>query len=264
MTTFCIRGFYICSKTNSMQKLFSFSFPFVFLLGCLSSGNDSKNDPQYIVDQAIEACGGEKFLHAEISFTFRDRKYISVRNNGDFQYERLFGENGDSIRDVLNNQGFYREVNGARVEIPDSMAVKYTSSVNSVLYFAVLPFGLNDPAVKKKYLGQVQIKDIAYHKISITFAQEGGGEDFQDQFVYWFRTDNFRMDYFAYRYYTEEGGLRFREAYNTRTVGGLVFSDYVNYKADPEKYSVEDTDRLFEENKLEELSRVELQEITVH
>ncbi|MEZ4774172.1 MAG: DUF6503 family protein [Bacteroidia bacterium] len=247
-----------------MQKLISFSFPFVFLFGCLSSENTNKNDPQWIIDQAIKAYGGEKFSHAEIAFTFRDRAYISIRNGGDYQYERLFEENGDSVRDVLNNQGFYREINQVRTEIPDSMAVKYSNSVNSVIYFSVLPFGLNDPAVRKKYLAQVQIKDISYHKIEVSFDQEGGGEDFNDLFVYWFRTDNFRMDYFAYRYYTEEGGIRFREAYNTRTVGGLVFSDYINYQADPEKFSVEETDRLFEENKLEPLSRIELEQVVVH
>ncbi|MDX2247709.1 MAG: DUF6503 family protein [Bacteroidia bacterium] len=246
-----------------MQIRFLQGLAIILLTGCLTLDKKNLNDPQHIVDRAIEVYGGEQFLQAEINFTFRDRDYISIRNQGSYQYERLFQENGNSVRDVLNNQGFYREINGSRAEIPDTMATKYTNSVNSVIYFAVLPFGLNDPAVRKEYLGQAFIQKIPYHKIRVTFDSQGGGEDFQDVFVYWFRTDNYRMDYFAYRYYTEEGGIRFRQAYNTRNVNGLLFSDYRNYKADPAQYKVEETDRLFEENKMEELSKIELENIAV-
>ncbi|MEZ4828884.1 MAG: DUF6503 family protein [Bacteroidia bacterium] len=246
-----------------MQNIIWYCLSVFFLSGCVSSVNHSSTDPQPIVDQAIAAHGGDKFLHAEISFSFRDRKYLSLRDNGHFQFERIFIENGDSIRDVLSNEGFFREVNGQRVAIPDSMALKYSNSVNSVIYFAVLPFGLNDPAVQKSYLGEVEIKAVPYHKIKVTFGQDGGGVDFEDEFVYWFRTDNFRMDYLAYLYHTEGGGMRFRKAYNTRTIGGLVISDYVNYEADPRQYRVEQTDSLFEAQSLKELSVIELQSVSV-
>jgi len=129
---------------------------------------------QDIVDKTIEVSGGDKYLNAEIDFDFRDKHYRSVREGGKFQYERQFQDSIGIIKDVLNNDGFQRFVNDTLTKIPDSMAVKYTSSVNSVHYFALLPYGLNDAAVNKSSLGEVSIKDKLYYKIKVTFSQEGG------------------------------------------------------------------------------------------
>ncbi|MEL7534879.1 MAG: DUF6503 family protein, partial [Bacteroidota bacterium] len=108
----------------------------------------------------------------------------------------------------------------------------YSNSVNSVLYFIRLPYGLNDPAVNKKYLGEESIKGKKYHKIEVTFEQEGGGKDYDDVFVYWLDQQSHYLDYLAYSYETDGGGLRFRKAFNARTIGGIRFQDYVNYKAE--------------------------------
>jgi hypothetical protein len=97
----------------------------------------------------------------------------------------------------------------------------------------------------------------------VTFRQESGGEDFEDVFVYWFATDDYSMDFLAYSYHTDGGGMRFRKAKNKRTVNGLVFQDYDNYKADPDTYNVEELDKAFENAKLELLSKIELENIEV-
>ena len=70
------------------------------------------------------------------------------------------------------------------------------------------------------------------------------------------------MDYLAYSYHTDGGGMRFRASYNVRTVGGIRFADYVNYEADP-SLQIETLDELFTEGKLKELSRIELVNIKV-
>ena len=217
---------------------------------------------QSIIDQSIEAHGGSAYPTAHIQYTFRDRQYVLTRNGGQFQYERIFEQEGDKIRDILNNDGFIREINGQKTQIPDTMAAKYSNSVNSVHYFAQLPYGLNDPAVNKQYLGISQIKGIPYHKIQVSFQQEGGGKDYEDVFVYWIHTESFHMDYLAYSYETEGGGLRFRESYNAREVGDIRYQDYVNYKADPAKWEVHELDQAFNEGKLKELSKIELESIT--
>lgn len=247
-----------------MTKSFLYLLCLTLMTGCAGWNSENNYDPQEIVDKAIAFHGGEKFEQARISFTFRERDYISIRNGGQYQYERLFQDTAaNQYRDVLTNDGFYREINGSQAVIPDTMAAKYSNSVNSVLYFAVLPYGLNDPAVRKDYLGIANVGDGKYFKVKVTFQQEGGGKDFEDVFVYWFRMDTYQMDYMAYRYFTDGGGIRFREAYNVRNIGGLRFADYINYKADPEKYGVEETDMLFNEGKLEELSKIELENVVV-
>ena len=219
---------------------------------------------QDIVDKTIESSGGDKYLNAEIAFDFRDKHYRSFRGGGKFQFEREFTDSIGTIKDVLNNDGFQRFINNERAEIPDTMAVKYTSSVNSVHYFAQLPFGLNDAAVNKSSLGEVYINDKLYYKIKVWFSQEGGGEDFEDVFIYWINKETFNADYIAYSYIEDDGiGIRFREAYNERVVNGLRFVDYNNYKSEDVAIDLLGLDQAFEDGNLKLLSKIELKNIMV-
>ena len=148
--------------------------------------------------------------------------------------------------------------------MPDSTATKYANSVNSVHYFVQLPYGLNDPAVKKELLGEAEIIDKKYYEVKVTFAQDGGGTDHEDEYMYWIAKDNFTVDYFAYKFYTGEGGIRFRKAYNPRMVNGIRFVDYENYKLEPWKsVDLKTVDELFDAGKLELLSKIKTEDISV-
>ena len=230
----------------------------------LSAPEEATNPAIAIVNEAIEVSGGDNYLNSRISFDFRDRSYVGTRNGGLFTYERIFEDSLGSYRDILDNDSFTRELNGQAIDVIDTMAQKYTNSVNSVLYFALLPYGLNDGAVNKKYLGEASVNDTQYDKIEITFQQEGGGVDYQDVFVYWINKETRFVDYFGYTYETDGGGVRFREAYNARVISGIRFQDYVNYKpADGDSTELAEYDRLLQEDKLVELSRIELKNIEV-
>ena len=238
---------------------------FLFLVITVSSCNtEVAVSAEDVINKTIEVSGGEKYFSTEIDFDFRDKHYRSVREYGKFQYERQFQDSIGIIKDVLNNSGFQRFINDEVAEIPDSMAVKYTSSVNSVHYFALLPFGLNDAAVNKSNLGDVTLNDKLYHKIKIWFNQEGGGEDFEDVFIYWIDTETFKADYIAYSYIEDDGiGIRFREAYNERIVNGLRFIDYNNYKSEEADMNLLGLDKAFESGNLKLLSKIELENIMV-
>jgi len=164
---------------------------------------------------------------------------------------------------VLNNKGLFREINGQKVSLSPKDSSAYSNSVNSVLYFALLPYFLNDPAVNATYLGEADIKGEPYHEIMVTFSKEGGGKDHEDEFVYWIHQERHTMDYLAYNYLTDGGGARFREAYNTRTVEGIRFADYINYKPEGDSRDVATFDSLFEAGKLEELSRIDSENVQV-
>jgi hypothetical protein len=219
-------------------------------------------EAQPVIDQAIEAHGGERFKAMEVSFDFRDRHYRTIRNGGLFIYERSFRDSTGAVTDVLNNQGFTRTINGAPVDLPAERVQAFSSSVNSVQYFALLPFGLNDPAVIKHLVGTVTIRQLPYSKVKVTFKQQGGGKDFEDEFLYWVNQKTHTVDYLAYTYATDGGGIRFREAINARTLGGIRFQDYINYEA-ATTIDFMQIDKLFEAGKLKELSRIELENIQV-
>lgn len=223
------------------------------------------SESQKIVDKAREVHGSALVAQADITFNFRERAYKSLRDGGAFQYERIFNDSVDNkVRDILNNDGFIREVNAEKVTLLQEKEKAYANSVNSVLYFALLPYNLNDEAVNKKYLGTGTIKGENYHKIKITFGRENGGKDFEDEFVYFFHTEKNTMDYLAYNYLTDGGGARFREAYNQREISGILFSDFINYgPVDESRRDVENFDKLFEEGQLKELSRIDSEDVKV-
>jgi hypothetical protein len=245
---------------SALKSHFGCLFSLVMLGGCLSQSAD----PQKIINAAIDAHGGDSFDKTRITFTFRDRQYERERDGGYFVFRRIFTDStGRTVADMLTNDDFIREVEGQQVALSYEDRQKYTASVNSVIYFALLPYRLNDAAVQKRYLGRAEIKGEPYHKVEITFMESGGGEDFSDVFVYWVHQEKATMDYLAYSYAEEDGmGVRFREAYNARRVGGILFQDYINYKGPGELYPGK-LDSLFALNQLDLLSRIDLEEMAV-
>ena len=237
----------------------------IAVISVFSCKQQDSYNAQNIIDKAIRVSGGEKIPNSIIDFDFRNRHYKAIRNNEGFQYERVFQDSTQTIKDVLSNTGFQRYIDERPVKVAVSMAPRYSSSINAVHYFSVLPFGLNDAAVNKAYLGDVELKGNTYHKIKITFNQVGGGEDFEDVFIYWINTKTFKADYIAYSYSEPDGlGLRFREAHNERYVNGVRFVDYNNYKPKANSIMLENLDALFENDKLELLSKIDLENITVN
>lgn len=217
-----------------------------------------------IVTKSIEKAGGKLFENSVVRFDFRDKFYVARRDKGQFSLIRMFKDNNDSVFDLLTNSNFDRFINNSRVILEDSMKAKFSASVNSVHYFSVLPYGLNAEAVKKTLLGSEKIKNKDYYKVKVTFNPDGGGEDYEDVFVYWFDRENFKVEYLAYSYNEVDGvGMRFREAYNERYVEGIRFVDYNNYKAENNKLELFDLGKAFEEDKLKLLSKIELENIQV-
>lgn len=250
----------------SNNSLFSRQWQFAayILVACNLISCQQRNDAQEIIDKSIEKHGGGYYHNVLVSFDFRGRHYtINKEDGGQFEYTRGFSDSLGTYLDVYNNDGFKRILNDAEIQIADTMAAKYMNSVNSVVYFATIPFVLNDGAVMKEYLGICSIKDEKYHKIEISFREEGGGKDFDDVFVYWINAESYTVDYFAYEYSTDGGGRRFREVLNRRRVGEILFSDHINYKYDSEDTDITEFDQLYEDNQLEELSRIVLENIQV-
>lgn len=247
-----------------------FLYALLFLV-ILSSCNEKKEKTpaEDIIDKAIENAGGDKYEKAEIHFTFRESKYSSRRDGEQFEYTRTITDSLGEARDVLTNEGF-RRFRGEQEEVlHDTMQTKFSNSVNSVHYFVLLPYGLNDPAAQEELVGEDTISGEPYYEIKVTFAQEGGGTDYEDEYMYWIHQEDYTVDYLAYRFYVNEGGIRFRKVINPRVVEGIRFVDYENYKLEDnwETIDLKELDELFEAGKfsllsmiVSEIEKVEIQE----
>lgn len=238
----------------------------LFFLPLLISCAEEKKMPtaQEIVDKSIEFSGGSLHDQNRVSFKFRDKIYSAHRENLKKVYTRKTVLDTIPIIDVMTgNAGFQRFINDSLVHLSDSVAQRYQNSINSVHYFARLPFGLNDPAVEKELLGERTVKGRTYYWVKVTFDEKNGGDDFEDTYLYWFDKETFKLTYLSYEFHVNGGGIRFREAYNERFVNGIRFVDYNNFKADPSKISFIEVADFFEDGKLELLSKIELEEIVV-
>lgn len=236
----------------------------VFIVFASCKQKDTSLTAQQVIDKSMIVSGADKVSNSKIEFDFRDIKYTALREKGNFRLFRSFiDENLGMISDLVSNDGFERVVRGHLYQVPDSMAVKYSNSVNSVHYFSVLPFALNDSAVHKKLLKDVVVKGKSYYKVEILFSEDGGGKDFEDVFIYWLGKEDFKIDYLAYNFLTDGGGMRFREATNERFVNGIRFVDYNNYKPKNASTKLENLEKAFENNGLEKLSEINLENVKV-
>lgn len=216
-----------------------------------------------IVDKAIHSAGVDKLSNAEFVFDFRDKKYRATRRNGVFELQRSFYKGDTLITDILSNDGFQRRHNEVLAIVEDTMAIKYTESVNSVHYFAKLPYGLRDKAVIKTRLPDATINGKSYYKVQVTFQKEGGGVDYNDVFVYWFDQQTYDLDYMAYTFTVNGGGVRFRAVTKEHLVQGIRLVDYANYKPKSKFTELAMLDRLYENGQLIKASDINLNNISV-
>ncbi|WP_263787410.1 DUF6503 family protein [Salinibacter grassmerensis] len=251
------------------MRMFSFlsAAVLVILLGACSAP-ESPPSAEAVIDSARAAHGASVLDQALVTFNFRGDAYRVRQDGGSFHYRRAYTDSlGRSVVEGLTNNGHYRVVEGDTVSLSPSERGAVETTVNSVAYFALLPEPLGDPAVQPTYSGRDTIDGVPYHRVDVTFQQEGGGSDWQDVFVYWFRTDTHAMDYLAYAFGQgpgEEAGTRFREAHNVRRRTGVRVADYHNYTADT--LTADQMARypaLLESDALELVSEIEIDSVQV-
>lgn len=199
------------------------------LIACKNEAQISKE--REIVNKSIDTYGGKKFDNFEAEFDFRTHHFSlkhSTNKKGQLTYKYVRSTTdslGVVTTDVLDNGAFQRLVNGKKITLTEKEIARYKNAVNSVSYFVLLPYKLNDAAVNLAHAGEATIDGKTYDKIKVWFDQEGGGDDHEDVYCYWFNKENQMLDYIAYA----NGGPRFRKATKRHNAGGLIFQDYENY-----------------------------------
>jgi len=261
-----------------INKIFYFILTSLLLASCSEPSDSSEANieddsvvsvkpieltPNEIVAKSYIFHGCEKINSESITFDFRKFHFEYLHTDTGVVRIRSFQDSlGNEIQDVWSRLTLERFENGEVMSISKEKEQAYMSSVNSIFYFAFLPKSLRDPAVNLEYIDTANMKGHQYHKIRVTFDQEGGGEDHEDVFMYWFDLENYSMDYLAYSYETDGGGMRFRASTNRKKIEGIVFQDYLNF-APPEGAKLEDLDSLYNEDMLKQVSVIEQGNIKV-
>ena len=214
-----------------------------------------------IIQKAIEASGKQKVSDHRIVFEFRDKTYISEGICGQFKFTRI--DTSKQVKDVFFKDSLQRKVKGKVVQLADTTATSIKSTINSVNYFVHLPYRLKDGAVKAKRLADDTIADTFYYQLQVKFSKDGGGKDHQDIYRYWFDKKDYSMDYLAYEFYTNDGGMRFRVKKVERKMKGIVFQDYENLKPKADSLSFSNISEAYKEDRLEKVSKIITQPVSV-
>lgn len=233
--------FFSCKKSNNNQL----------------EKNDVQDEPftsAEIIDNAIKYSGKEKVKNHKIEFIFRDKVYLSEGICGQFKLTRI--DTALNVKDVFYKNQLDRTVNGQNIRLVDTVATKIKSAINSVNYFVHLPYRLKDKAVMAERLADDSINGKIYYQLEVKFKESGGGEDFQDVYRYWFDREDFSMDYLAYKFYTNDGGLRFRIKTAEKKLNGIVFQDYDNLKPKTKNVRLSTLSEAFQNNKLKKVSDI--------
>lgn len=251
-----------------MRKVFCLIFVTILFIACKKDYKPENKMPvnltaEAIVDSSISVHGGTLYMNSEKRFDFRGKTYIGAHTKRSYTLHRMYSDSLGDHEAIISSSGLHVLLNNQSIPIQDSLVNRIKNAVNSVHYFAYLPYGLNDKAVEKSLLGEEVINNTTYYKLKITFKEAGGGDDFEDVFIYWIDKDDFYVDYLAYEYHTGKGGMRFRAAYNRRNVNGIYFQDYKNYKPANGAATLETLGKLYEKNELELLSTIALEAISV-
>lgn len=236
-----------------------------FLIFFVSCQKPKLSSTEMIINNSIAAYGFDSKVHYSIEFDFRDYYYSLEREGDYFSYLRKTVKDDKRIVDMMTSfKKLKRFENDTVITLTDSIQKVYTNSLNSVMYFFQLPKPLQDPAVNTLLIDTTEIEGNQYWSLKITFNQERGGDDFQDEFRYWINQDSYQIDYLAYNYLTDEGGTRFRKAINKRKIEGFLFQDYINYKPKDKFTNLDSLPFFFEKGKLKELSLIENKNILVN
>lgn len=244
--------------------MFSFQkIVFLMLLFFLSCQSPKSENAEEIIQKALHQSGFDK-LSFSVDFDFRDYQYTLTRKPSFYSFSRSTIQKDVEVKDVMtSSKPLQRFIDGKVIQLSDSLQRVYSNSLNSVMYFFQLPKPLQDTAAINELVGTVVIHGDTYWTLKVTFKEEGGGEDFQDEYRYWINQKNHEIDYLAYNYLTDGGGTRFRRAINKRKIVGIFFQDYVNYKPFQKFEQLDSLPSLFEQEELEQVSLIENKNIRV-
>jgi len=249
-----------------IARPFSLVLMLVLVAGSTASAQDSgppKVTSLDIIDRAIAFHGGELYRASESELDICSLSgcfHMRARIDGDqYEYEVSREEKGHTKSALLTNQSAERFEDGKPL-LAEPRAVQ--DWVMARVYFAFLPYRLNDPSVYKQDLGLEDWEGRSLHKVKITFAP-GSSTDAQDEYLYWLDPETGRVEQFAYSYDTSTKGLRFRRGINYRREGGILFFDQENYGAEGKRLSVDQITPEFVAKKMRLVSTVTLENVVV-
>lgn len=216
-----------------------------------------------ILARVVEAAGLADPKALSIRFTFRGTPYRLWLDGRRSIYQRTVVSPVGTRVDRLDGDVFSATLDGKTLSLSDRDRTGLRNGLNSVAYFALLPRPLQDEAVIATSLGRSTLAGRSWETVEVRFRAEGGGDDHEDVYRYWFDPETHRIGFLAYTFATGEGGVRLRKATHYHEVEGVVLIDWDNHGRAGQGLTIDQAVRDFEANELPLLSTIALEQVAI-
>lgn len=219
-----------------------------------------------IVARAIEHHGGDRYRHSETSLELCSGSgcyRVRVRTDGGLYEHEVSGPYRGRTRTVrADNESVSVRRDGEPLAVLPEARQALRDWAMARIYFAFLPYRLEDPGVVRQDLGLEEWDGRPLRRVGVGFAA-GSSTDAEDEYVYWFDPETARLEQFAYSFTGRPGGLRFRRLGNYRRVGGILFFDQTNLGVEGPDLRVGQITPEFVRERMRVVSEIELRDIRV-
>lgn len=226
-------------------------------------GDDTPQAAHDVLSRAAGAHGLTRDRRLAIDFGFRGTPYRLRLDGTDVRYARTVRDRQGERVDTLVGSTFEVRRGATVVDVAPDRAGAWRRSLNSVAYFATLPRPLFDDAVIARSLGRSTLAGRDWDTVEVRFHEEGGGDDHDDVFRYWFDPQTGEMAYLAYTFRVNGGGVRLRRVIGRHEVEGVVLLDWANLGLDGPSHTIDAAVAAFERGELPQLSTIELADVRV-
>ena len=216
-----------------------------------------------VLQDAATAHGLSRDVPLALSFEFRGTPYRLSLDSDDVRYERTVTTDAGPRTDRLVGSRFEALRGGESLPVEPKQADAWRRSLNSVAYFATLPRPLFDDAVIATSLGRTRFAGGTWDTVEVRFREEGGGDDHDDVFRYWFDPDTHELALLAYTFHTGKGGVRIRAVSKRHAIDGVVLIDWINYGVNGHDHTLQSAMTAYEDGTLPQLSTIALDGPTV-
>ena len=222
--------------------------------------------PLEIVARSIEHHGGDRYRYSQTSLELCSGSgcyQIEVRVEGGGYRHAVSGPYRGWSRTVkADNDSVSVSRDGEPLAVMPEARQALRDWAMARIYFAFLPYRLNDPGVVQEDLGMEEWEGRRLHKVKVGFVA-GSSTDAEDEYLYWFDPESARLEQFAYSFSGRPGGLRFRRLSNYRRVGGILFFDQSNLGVEGSGLRIDEIDPAFVRERMRLVSEVTLRDIAV-
>jgi hypothetical protein len=186
---------------------------------------------RWVLDRTLAYHGGQQYYDADLSFVARNRTYKARFDSTGFRYERRLRMMNQEAVDVVDPNGFRREVDGGQIRMAPGDREESSFSLGQVMLFAFFPHFLRDSMVEAHYLGTYRFRPEGklYYRVGFHFSKYWAGFSAEEEYLCLIDTSTFALAYIAYTFKRNGGGARLLEVSGLIEEGGIRLPVYNSY-----------------------------------